>query len=87
MNISSIVLKIPETESDYGYYCPLNLLITVIKNKFIDYIEMTEGNTIDEIYELEEVNGQTIKIADLKCKTFAEFVVAININNLNHNVN
>ena len=87
MDISSIVLKASETENDYSCYCSLSLLTLVIKNKFIDYIGLNEGNRFYKIYKLKEVNGQTIKIANLKCKTFAEFVVAIDVNNLNHNVN
>lgn len=86
MNISSIILKIPETENDYSCYCSLSLLTIIINDGFIDRIILYEARRTYIIYNLEEVNGQIIKIADLKCKTFAEFVVAIDVNNLNHNV-
>lgn len=80
------MLKLIETSEDhYGIYCPLNCatLSYDVNSGLICGIFGVDGGDNDFI---ESVDGKVIEIRKLHCKSYAEFIVAIDVYNLLHGV-
>lgn len=88
MNTSSIVLKIPKNEKIFGRYIPLSSVVWKIGgNNIIDSCWEAGDYFNDTIYySIEAIDGKTINIKDLNCKSYAELIVALDLVNANHNV-
>ena len=83
---SQFPLMVKTPASDYNYPCYVALSSTLIAKDGNDkYISKLIDHDGDDITELESEDGQKVSIESLKCKTFAEFLVALDVNNLVHN--
>lgn len=78
-----LMIKTPLSNSNYSYYIALSNVL-IVKDDHDKYITRLVDTNGDEIEELESEDGQKVSIESLKCKTFAEFLVALDVNNLVH---
>ena len=78
------MLKVPKKSRSFTYYVALSNVTLVYDEDIISEI-LDEQD--DSVTELESVDGTKIDISSLNCKTYEEFLVALDLNNLLHGGN